>query len=362
MIFTKKIPYITEEVWYKIKRTLVQLAQFQKRSRLKRYTFPLVLVAFIFLTKHFLHPVFGKNSAFLLASFIVAASAWYGGLGPGFFATILAAIATYILYLSTDIATHSFAGDFIVLLIFIVEGLAISIVSEARYEVEKQKDEFISFVSHELKNPLAAIRGFAELTIRSTRISKNERVKGYGEQIRGQADKILELINDLLDITKIEIGKFTYSNEIVDVDDLVRDIVMHQRIIAKNRKINLVGRLSKTITGDSYRIRQAIVNLLTNALKYSVENKPVTIRMRSNMDRIHISVRDYGVGIPEDEQSRIFDRYYRTRNAEKKRLEGIGLGLFITNQIVKHHEGDISVNSEPGRGSIFTIILPVNKT
>lgn len=350
-----------EDIWDKTKRVLVALAHFQKRNRIKRYGFPLVLIFLVFLVKHNFHSILGDNSAFLLVSFVVAASSWYGGFGPGIFATFLSAVAAYFLYLSQDLNTHPFGGDLIVLTIFIIEGLVISITSEARYEMENQKDEFISFISHELKNPLATIKGFAELTIRGIKSSKDQKIKTYANQINIQSDRILELINDLLDITKIEIGKFTYKNDIFNVDDLVKEVVAHQKMISPNRIVQVVGHTKKTISADKYRIRQVIVNLLTNAIKYSPDNKDITLKLKEQKDLIYISVKDHGIGITKDEQGRIFDRYYQTKNVQKKRSEGLGLGLYITNQIVKHHHGKIWVESKLGKGSTFFVTLPVYK-
>lgn len=349
-----------EKAWDTIKRALVQLTHFQKRNRIKRYGIPIFLVILIFFIKHYFHPILGDNSAFLLVSFIVAVSSWYGGIGSGVFATALSLSLIYFLYLSNDRAYHPFIGDLVLLAVFTIEGIIISIVSEARYEVENQKDDFISFVSHELKNPLATIKGFAQLVIHSSKKNKYERVEEFAAEINNQSDRILELINDLLDITKIEIGKFTYQNDIFNFDELVKEVITHQKIIFPNRNIKMVGRTNNVIFADKYRIRQVIVNLLTNALKYSPETKGVILRLRSKKESILMGVRDYGIGIAKDEQARIFDRYYRTKSVQRKRSEGLGLGLYITNQIVKHHRGKIWVESRMGKGSTFFINLPVN--
>ncbi|OGE30514.1 hypothetical protein A2631_00340 [Candidatus Daviesbacteria bacterium RIFCSPHIGHO2_01_FULL_44_29] len=339
-----------QDLWDKTKVILVRLAHFQKRNRIKRYGLPLLLTIAVFLFKHYFHNFFGENSTFLLTSFLIVASSWYGGLGPGIFATALSALIVYFL----------FTKDFIMLTIFVLEGAIISIVSEARYEMENQKDEFIGFVSHELKNPLATIKGFAELTILNKKQANQQaRTRTYGEQINIQSDRILELINDLLDITKIEIGKFTYKKDIFEIDDLVKEVVLHQKLITPNRTIQLIGSTKKTISADQYRIRQVIVNLLTNALKYSPDSQKVTIKLKRQRAAILVSISDHGLGISKDEQSRIFDRYYRTKNVQKKRSEGLGLGLYITNQIIKHHHGKIWIESQPGKGSTFYFSLPL---
>ena len=351
-----------EEFWDKTKRSLVRLAHFQKRNRIRRYSLPILLTALVFLTKHYLHPILGEHAAFLLMSSIVTATAWYGGLGPGILATILASAAAYYLYLSRDIDVHDTLGDLIMLGIFIMEGFLISIVSEARYEMENQKDEFIGFVSHELKNPLSSVRGFSQLISRSIKKYKDEKVEAYAREIRAQADKMLELINDLLDITKIEIGKFAYREEIFVMDDVVRDVILHQKILTPNRDIRLnIGRIKRVIVGDKYRLRQVLVNLLTNAIKYAPDTKPIFVKLKTSQDMMLISIKDAGIGISKDEQNLIFDRYYRTQSVQKRRSEGLGLGLFITDQIIKHHKGKIWVESQVGKGSTFYVSLPVTQ-
>lgn len=349
-----------EEIWDRTKRVLVHLTHFQKRNKIKRYGVPIFLVILIFFIKHYLHPILGYNAAFLLSSFIVAASSWYGGFGPGMFATVLSLPVIYFLYLSNDRVYHPFIGDLVLLGIFTIEGIVISLVSEARYEMENQKDEFISFMSHELKNPLAIIKGYAQFTVQSAKNNRFEKVRVLAEEINNQSDRILELINDLLDITKIEIGKFTYQKDIFNIDELAKEVVAHQKIVLPNRNIKIVSHTHKAISADKYRIRQVIVNLLTNALKYSPETKKVTLKLKSQKKSVLISVRDFGIGISKNEQTQIFDRFYRTKNIQKKRSEGLGLGLYITNQIVKHHHGKIWVESKMGKGSEFFVSLPVN--
>lgn len=348
-----------EELWDQTKIFLVHFAHFQKRNRMKRYGLPILLIIIVAFTKHYFHSFLGDNSAFLLASFIVAMSSWYGGLGPGIFATILSVPTIYLLYLSKDTAYHPLLGDFFVLIIFAIEGVIISIVSEARYEMENQKDEFIGFISHELKNPLSSIKGFSGLIINNAKKKKDEKILSYGEQISIQSNIILELINDLLDLTRIEIGKFTYSNSFFNVEDITREIVAHQRIISKNRIIELHGRSKKLLYADKYRVGQVIINLLTNALKYSPENKKVLLRLKETKEKILFNIKDYGMGIPHNEQKMIFNRFYRTRNTERKRSEGLGLGLYIANQIIKHHKGELWVESKEGKGSTFSFYLPL---
>ncbi|MBI2022640.1 HAMP domain-containing histidine kinase [Candidatus Daviesbacteria bacterium] len=352
-----------EEIWDKTKRILVQLAHFQKRNRIKRYGLPLILAVgifslIIFLPANFIEVMHNETISLFLLILIVTISSWYGGLGPGVLATILTVPTSYLMHLEMGLPLE---GDLLVSIVYIFVGFSISIISEARYEMENQKDEFISFVSHELKNPLAIIKGFAELISHNVKTQKKEQIRSYGVQISAQSNRILELINDLLDITKIEIGKFTYNGEIFNIDDLVKEVIEHQRLISPGRTIQLLGHTKKVILADKFRIRQVLVNLLTNAIKYSPDDKKIIVRLKEQKGWVQISVKDFGIGIEKNEQARIFDRYYRTKNVQKKRSEGLGLGLYITNQIIKHHHGKIWVKSKLGKGSTFFVSLPIYK-
>jgi signal transduction histidine kinase len=349
-----------ESLWDRTKAILVQATHFKKRNRIKRYGLPIILVTGIFLIKHFFYGFLGDNSAFLLVSFIVAVSSWYGGLGPGLFATFLSAILTYIVFLQIDAQFHPFLGDIVVTIIFITEGFMISIASEARHQVEDQKDEFIAFVAHELKNPLAAIKGFSGLITKTAKNNRYEKIQLFSERITTQSDRILELINDLLDITKIEIGKFSYVNTFFSLEEITKEIVIHQRVIAKNRIIEFHGKSKSLLYGDKYRAGQVITNLLTNALKYSPEGKKVIVRMAENKQSVYLSVQDFGLGIPQNEQKKIFDRYYRARMVQGGKTDGIGIGLFISQQIIHHHHGLLWFKSKQGKGSTFFFSLPVS--
>lgn len=348
-----------EELWVKIKLFLVKFYHFKNRSRIKRYSVPIVLIALVFLTKSLFYPFLGQNSAFLMVSFIVAVSASYGGLGPGFFATFLSAILIYTVFLPKDASVHPFVGDFAVTLIFIFEGIIISIVSEARFQLENQKDEFIGFVAHELRNPLTAVKGFSGLISNSAKANGYQKILSYGEQINAQSDKMMELINDLLDITRIEIGKFNYNESFFPIDALIKEVISHQQIISKNRTLEHKTHIKKIIYGDRYRIGQVITNLISNALKYSPETKKVVVKLEANKKAILVSIRDYGLGIAKYDQKKIFSRFYRTDAVQRNKSEGLGLGLYICNQIVRHYNGKLWVFSKVGEGSTFYLQLPL---
>lgn len=348
------------EIWFRIRILLSHFTHFQKRNRFRRYGLPIILISLVFLLKHYFHQLLGDNSAFLLVSFVVAVSSWYGGLGPGIFATSISAILTFFVFLQADIAFHPMLGDFILTGIFIVEGLIISIVSEARFEMEEQKDEFIAFMAHELKNPLATIIGFSSLITKKANNKGYEKFLSYSESITESANKILDLINDLLDITKIEIGKFTYNNSFFNMTELTREVITHQQVITKDRTIVFIGFSKHTLFGDRYRIGQVITNLLTNALKYSPATKKVILKLRDTKKAVMLSIKDQGLGVAKKDQKKIFNRFFRTSQVQNNKSEGLGLGLFICSQIVNHHQGRLWVESKERVGSTFFLELPLN--
>ena len=350
-----------EQLWGQLKVFLAHMARFKKRNRIKRYGFPVLVVGIIFLFKTYFQSFLGHDSAFLMVSFVVAASSWYGGFGPGIFATILSACFVYFIYLVHDPSIHFIWEDMTVIAIFLIEGLMISIVSEARFQLEDQKDEFIGFVAHELKNPLAALKGFASLL--TTYAKKNKDVKSlfYGEKITYQADKILELTNDLLDITKIEIGKLTYTDSSFIFKDVVKEVILHQQVALHERFIDFHCKSRRMLFGDKYRLAQVVTNLLTNALKYSPDTKNILVTLKDTHKNILLSVKDYGIGVDSKDQSKIFDKFYRAGGAQRSRSDGLGLGLYISSQIVVRHGGRLWVKSSPGKGTTFYLALPFTR-
>lgn len=351
-----------EELWFKFKFHLVRLAYFKKRNRIKRYGFTLLITAlvfplFIFLPSVYFDLINSQTVTFLVFILVVTASSWYGGLGPGILATILTSFINYLTFLKVDISYHSIVGDLLITFIYIIVGFLISLISEARYEAELQKDEFIALAAHEIKTPITVIKGYINLF--RQKVKKNEnKIFGYIDEIDIQTSKILELIGDLMDVTKIEIGKFVYRDELFDFDRLVKELVMHQQINSK--RITLTGVSRKIVKGDRYRIGQVVSNLLSNAIKYSPQKSPIKIRVKVKRDGVILAVKDYGIGIPRLEQKAIFNNFYRARRTRREKAEGLGLGLFISSQIVKYYRGKLYVKSNGKRGSVFYLELPKN--
>ncbi len=238
--------------------------------------------------------------------------------------------------------------------------------------IDSEKDEFISIITHELKNPLASIKGYAGLL--SRRVRKEDALAGAlkGLQvIEQQVNRMTTLLDQLRDVSHIGIDRFTIEPEVGDLVALAQRVVTDIQTTATGHTIELDMRDAPLpVNFDEFRMEQVISNLVGNAVKYSPEGSRVTVTVgRSGSvppprakaspppDWAVITVRDEGIGIPESGRARLFERFFRADNAKGK-VSGMGLGLFISREIVQHHGGIIWVESEEGKGSLFGVALP----
>lgn len=218
-----------------------------------------------------------------------------------------------------------------------------------------KKDEFIGLASHELKTPLTSI--LAYLQILNNDISE-ERRKEFLRRTTQQVKKLNNLVSDLLDISKIEAGKMKFDPAPFDICQVVRDAIDLITQANTTHTIRLYTDLKKFIvTGDSQRIDQVILNLLTNAIRYSPGSFEIDVYISAENGLVKVGVRDRGIGIPEDKLTQIFSRFYRIN--ENKSSLGLGLGLYLSRQIIERHHGHIWAESKPGEGSVFYFTLPI---
>ena len=223
-------------------------------------------------------------------------------------------------------------------------------------ESDRKKDEFISIASHELKTPLTTLKAFFQLAGREME-PQQKSYNFFGNATR-QLNRMERLIADLLDVSKINSGKMQYNFEAFDIQKLLNDTIESTQQISPGHRLILERSGPVTVNGDRHRIEQVIVNLLSNAVKYSPEADKVLIWSELKASSVLVTIKDFGIGISKKHLSGLFDRYYRIEGSEY-RFQGLGLGLFISSEIVKRHGGHISVQSEPGKGSSFTFELPV---
>jgi signal transduction histidine kinase len=225
------------------------------------------------------------------------------------------------------------------------------------------KSSFMSTVSHEFKSPLTSIRQMTEMLVRD-RVPSLERKQKYYSTILQQSERLSHLIDNILDFTKMEEGHKGFCFEKADIIPAVRDIVELFREVMANKgfQINLaIPEVLPHVVVDREAVELVVYNLIDNACKYSGESKVIDIQLFQADRNIIISVRDYGIGIRKEDQEKIFSRFYRAGEELTQSVKGSGIGLAIVKQIVDAHKGEITVDSTPGNGSIFSVKLPLNQ-
>ncbi|HHB89840.1 MAG TPA: sensor histidine kinase [Anaerolineae bacterium] len=240
-------------------------------------------------------------------------------------------------------------------------NIIVTFVDITRYrEAEELKSTFISVISHELKTPVSIIKGYAGTLAREDVELDPEFVRESGRIIVEEADRLTELIDNLLDASRIQAGALSLRLEPVDLVEIARKSVArfrsqsptHHFVLAFPDKLPLVK-------ADDRRLRQVFDNLISNAVKYSPEGGTIVVGAREEDGRVRVFVRDEGVGIPEEELDAIFEPFYRVDSSLRRKAQGAGLGLFLVRAIVRAMGGDIWVESEPGNGSTFYFTLSI---
>ncbi|MDB5203712.1 MAG: Alkaline phosphatase synthesis sensor protein PhoR [Ferruginibacter sp.] len=225
-------------------------------------------------------------------------------------------------------------------------------------ELEK-KDEFISMVSHELRTPVTTLKGFTQLLMFSLP-DADETVKGYLSTMDNQIRKLTRLISDLLDATKSNAGQLHFDKEPFDFNSLVTEVVEEMQQTTGKHRIRLELDEPVTVNGDKNRIGQVITNLLSNAIKYSPDSDDICVDSKLENGQIVLCVKDKGIGIDNSQFSKLYTRFFRViDNATAYTFPGIGLGLYISRNIIEKHNGTMWVDSEPGAGSEFYFSLPI---
>ncbi|GGH06836.1 PAS domain-containing protein [Mucilaginibacter phyllosphaerae] len=220
---------------------------------------------------------------------------------------------------------------------------------------EHKKDEFLSIASHELKTPLTSIKAFNQLMRRT---KDAERITGFMDKSAEHIRRLEKLIGDLLDVTRLNAGKLDYNMKPFRFKQLLEDSVESVQHMSPTHRIILEQSVDTELTGDQFRLEQVMTNFLTNAIKYSPLGQKVIVRSKADEHHITVSVQDFGIGIDKEHVDRLFDRYYRVDNTAM-RFEGLGLGLFISSEILKRHQGKFWIESEPGQGSTFFFSIPI---
>jgi signal transduction histidine kinase len=224
------------------------------------------------------------------------------------------------------------------------------------------KSEFLASMSHELRTPLHTIIGFSELLGEGLEGQLNEKQKRFIGHIHKDSLHLLELINDVLDLSKIESGRLTLRREVFEFSAVLEESLgsIRPQAHAKQQTITTEIASPLPLEADRLRIKQILVNLLSNAVKFTPEGGRIRVIARAEGETAVISVVDTGIGIPKEEHESIFDKFYQVSATTKGVREGTGLGLAITKHLIEEHGGSMHLESEPGKGSTFTFTIPAD--
>lgn len=367
--------------------------------------FPLILVFLAFLLGFFLESFLGQAGIFLLFFPGILVGTWFAGKRTGFLATLLSSFLASYLLIKGNSLSGQFSGKdliditqpaFVIPLIeFYLEGIFVSyiidflrktdLVNQANRKMSEQdkkigtlrgqvtslqseiksRDEFLSIASHELKTPLTSMLLQLQTALHNIRnVSlanfSVENLLKMLESAESQTTRLSKMINDLLNISLMTTRKLELDLEEVDLSELTKNVIGNFSEKLSKEGQSLSFEPEEKIIGqmDKVRVEQVVTNLISNAIKYG-NKKPIEIRVTNSGLTGKIVVKDQGIGIPKDRRNKIFSLFERAAPANK--YEGLGVGLYITNQIVKAHQGRIRVESRENEGSTFTVELPLRK-
>jgi len=232
------------------------------------------------------------------------------------------------------------------------------------------KDDFVNMMIHELRAPITAVKGASKILVTNKKLSREEREKML-TLIHDQSKRILDQISSLLDLAKIQASKFTIQKTPSDIKKLIEQVVEVFSVQAKNKKIELLAKIDKSVPKevmlDPIRIGQVLNNLISNSVKFTQEKGKITVSaqlIQSGTKKLTVSVADTGIGIPKEQQGELFSKFYQIDSGKnageiKNHVAGTGLGLFISKQIIDAHGGIITLDSEPGKGTTITFSIPI---
>jgi PAS domain S-box-containing protein len=248
------------------------------------------------------------------------------------------------------------------------QKIAFVLDNSARKELEQRKDDFLSMASHELRTPLTSLRLQTQMLRRQLIKLHIHTADAAFSRMEGQFNTITRLVEELFDISKIQAGKLEYAQETVNLNELLQEIVEVVQQTQTTHTIVMSGLVDPVLLvglvdpvlliGDRDRLGQVFLNLVSNAIKYSPEANKIEVDMTTSIEAVKIRVRDQGIGIPREQHAKIFERFYRAAPQDERTFPGLGMGLSIVLEIVKHYRGTITVESEVGSGSTFQVTLP----
>jgi len=236
--------------------------------------------------------------------------------------------------------------------------LAIEDITDRR-EIERRKDDFLSIASHELKTPLTTIKGYVQALERTVPKESSDKFKTILNKTAMHVNKLNNLITELLDVSRIQTGNLELHKTEFDFDKLVEETIEGLQNAAHHHKISIEGKSKAMVSADESHIVQVLNNLISNAIKYAPDSPRILVYVSAVSEYVKVSVTDYGMGISLEDQKRLFERFFRAGEIQQ-RFPGMGIGLYICDQIIKNHGGTLWVQSEKGKGSTFNFTLPIN--
>jgi len=230
-------------------------------------------------------------------------------------------------------------------------------IEDQKKQMER-KDEFIGIASHELKTPLTSLKGYLQLIASYKKEELPPVVKTYIDKANIAINKLQHLVNDLLDVSKIQAGRLEYRLDKIDISGVIAASIENAAHIYPQFEFENEAQLSYIVNANPERLEQVLMNLINNAVKYSPDSKRIIIKSTLRKNKVRVSVIDFGIGLSAEQIERIFERFYRVED-KKFMTSGLGMGLYISTEIINAHQGKIGVESEPGKGSTFYFDLPL---
>ncbi len=227
-----------------------------------------------------------------------------------------------------------------------------------RIENERRRDEFVSIASHELKTPITSQRVFGELLEQLIEKNGYTDLKPYIQKMNQQTEKLTKLIEDLLELSRVQTGRLKLENKKFNFDGLLQEMVENTQMTS-NHGIDIKGNPKVILKGDRERIGQVLTNLFSNAIKYSPKANTISVSCTVDRDVLTVAIQDYGIGIPKEYHEKIFERFFRVFGEDERTYPGMGVGLHVCREIVTRHGGTMWLTSKKNEGSTFYFSLPI---
>ncbi|RZK81201.1 MAG: HAMP domain-containing histidine kinase [Pedobacter sp.] len=224
----------------------------------------------------------------------------------------------------------------------------------------QNKYDFIGMVSHELKTPVTSLTGYLQLLQRMAKNKSDDFTEGILVKANGQLKKMTSMINGFLNISRLESGKIQLIKQDFRLDELIVELIDDVSSIVTTHQLTFVESNEVSVNGDRDKIGSVISNLLNNAVKYSPNKAKIEVACQANGGWVQVSIKDEGIGLDNADIDRVFQRFYRAENKDNPNISGFGIGLYLSSEIIQHHNGGIWVDSEKGKGSTFYFKLPLN--